>query len=254
MAGGGGVVVGHGFLPAPAPGDGEGMHAVDGDVQVFAEPAQRERGRLEVVVELEAVLAFGCLGRLGCRFEEVFEAGEESLGRLQDLIEEAGGFVVRAGGIQLVGEITYGIGCPVLDGRGVGLGWQVGFSGFSSGRVMMLRSPPWPTRTWLLPGRRWSRRRVVGFAGLLGECVEVRGRVVVGAQDLQVGVGGHGHGGLDPAGGIPQQLGRGAGSGAAVLPAPLRGCGQVVDDRVEEGFGGIQQGVGDRAELGGSLG
>ncbi|MFF6783807.1 hypothetical protein [Streptomyces sp. NPDC012510] len=103
-------------------------------MQVFAEPAQRERGRLEVVVEVEAVLAFGCLGRLGCRFEEAFESLEESLGRLQDLVEELGGFVVRAGCVQPVGEITYGLGRGVRGGRRVELGWQVGFSGFSSGR------------------------------------------------------------------------------------------------------------------------
>ncbi|MDX2821030.1 hypothetical protein PV416_07985 [Streptomyces ipomoeae] len=130
----GGVVVGCGFLPAPAPGDGEGLHAFDGDMQVFAEPAQRERGRLEIVVEIEAVLAFGCLGRLGCRFEEAFESVEESLGRLQDLVEEPGGFVVRAGCVQPVGEIAYGLGPGVGGGRGVGLGWQVGFSGVSGGR------------------------------------------------------------------------------------------------------------------------
>ncbi|GGZ79756.1 hypothetical protein GCM10010344_53570 [Streptomyces bluensis] len=118
---GGGVVVGYGLLPAPAPGDGEGLHAFDGDVQVFSEPAQRERGRLEVVVQLEAVLAFGCLGRLGCRFEEAFESLEESLGRLQDLVEELGGFVVRARCVQPVGEITYGLGRGV---RAAGVsGW-----------------------------------------------------------------------------------------------------------------------------------
>lgn len=133
-AGGGGVVAGHGFLPAPAPEGGEGLHAFDGDVQVFSEPAQRERGRLEVVVEVEAVLAFGCLGGLACRFEEAFESLEESPGRLQDLVEELGGFVVRTGCVQPVGEITYGLGRGVGGGRGVGLGWQVGFSGFTGGR------------------------------------------------------------------------------------------------------------------------
>ncbi|MFI5795913.1 hypothetical protein [Streptomyces sp. NPDC051677] len=129
-----GVVVGHGFLPASALWEGEGLHAFGSDVQVFAEPAQCECGALEGVVEVEAVLAFGCLGRLGCRFEEAFEIVEESLGGLQDLVEELGGFVVGAGCVQLVGEITYGLGGGVPAGRGVGLGWQAGFSGFSSGR------------------------------------------------------------------------------------------------------------------------
>ncbi|MBC2901140.1 hypothetical protein [Streptomyces cupreus] len=86
------------------------------------------------MVEVEAVLAFGCLGRLGCRFEEAFEIVEESLGGLQDLVEELGGFVVGAGCVQPVGEITYGPGGGVPAGRGFGLGWQAGFSGFSSGR------------------------------------------------------------------------------------------------------------------------
>ncbi|MEU9246588.1 hypothetical protein [Streptomyces sp. NPDC048385] len=61
------------------------------------------------MVERHAVMALAEPGRVRRCFEELFEAVEESLVRRQDLVEEMGGFVVRAGCVQPAGEITYGL-------------------------------------------------------------------------------------------------------------------------------------------------
>ncbi|MEV0636285.1 hypothetical protein AB0I77_15190 [Streptomyces sp. NPDC050619] len=99
------MVARQGFLPALTPGDGEGLHAFDGDVQVLADGAHRGRGFLEVVGQAEPVVAFGLFGLLGCCLEELGEAFEEPVGRFQDLVGELGGFFVRCGGVEPVGQV-----------------------------------------------------------------------------------------------------------------------------------------------------
>lgn len=94
----------------------------------------------------------------------------------------------------------------------------------------------------------------MGCLSLPGERVEIRGRVVVRAEDLEICFVRHGHSGGDSAGGAAQQPGRGLGFGSPVLALPRRGGGELVDDLVEERGDSVQQGVEDGAELGRSLG
>ncbi|WP_405734898.1 hypothetical protein OG607_41365 [Streptomyces sp. NBC_01537] len=115
------------------------MHPVDGDVQVFAEGAHRSGGFLEVVVQVEPVVAFGVFGLLGRCLEEFSEAFQEPVGRFQDLVGELGVFVVGRGGVEPVGEAEdleaedvtargvggRGDGCRLAGGRGVVLCGQV---------------------------------------------------------------------------------------------------------------------------------
>ncbi|MDF3148216.1 MULTISPECIES: hypothetical protein [unclassified Streptomyces] len=94
---------------------------------MFAEPTQRDLGGAQVVVEVVAVLALGGLGRLARCFEEVCEMFERARGRVQDLVEELGGVLVRVGRVQPVGEAAYSPGCGLLGSGAVGPGGRVSF-------------------------------------------------------------------------------------------------------------------------------
>lgn len=98
-------------------------------------------------------------------------------------------------------------------------------------------------------GGRRSWRCGVDSWRLFHERADVRGRIVVGSKDPQVGFGCHGERGGDPAGGIPQQPRRGSALSAPILVLPAGGQGQVIDDLGKERLDRVQQRVEDAAEL-----
>ncbi|MFF1420063.1 hypothetical protein [Streptomyces sp. NPDC058280] len=124
-------MVGGVWLLAGARRGTESAYPVDGHVQVFAEAADGGCCVLEVVVQVEAVIEFGVLGLLGCGFEEVREAFQQSGSWMQDLVGQCGGELVRLGGVELVGEMEDRVAVDVAairTGRraGVRVGGQGG--------------------------------------------------------------------------------------------------------------------------------
>lgn len=68
--------------------------------------------------------------------------GDVQVFGLQDLVEEAGGFDVGAGGVQPVGEITYSLCRGVRGGRGAGLGRRVVTACVGDGAKTRVRRAP----------------------------------------------------------------------------------------------------------------
>lgn len=99
-------------------------------MEVFADAAQLAGCVSEVVVQVQSIFGPGFLGLLACRVEELLQSFEEAVDGIEDLVGEGGGFLVRAGGSELVGQSEDG---PTVDvsairfgGGAVGWGSRLG--------------------------------------------------------------------------------------------------------------------------------
>ena len=75
-------------------------------------------------MEIESVVVVGFFDLLGCRFEELGEPLQQTVGRFQDLVGEGSGVRVRSGAVELVGEYEDLEAVGVMAG-GIGGGGDV---------------------------------------------------------------------------------------------------------------------------------
>ncbi|GLV88742.1 hypothetical protein Slala04_01960 [Streptomyces lavendulae subsp. lavendulae] len=119
-------------------------------MQGLADVAELGGAFLEVGAEVEGVVVLGLLRFLPGGFEEVGETGQQSVGGVEDLVDESGGAVKVRGAAQAIGEVeqqqAVGVVAVRIErggqgrrarGRGSGRGrcGQRVATGWSAGRV-----------------------------------------------------------------------------------------------------------------------